>query len=60
MLNILGHPRSLKAKIVGQEIHLSIPTEELYEIDKVRTCSVCGALVDEGVRVCKQCGTVVT
>jgi len=60
MMNLLGHPRSFKAKLVGQEILLSIPTEELYEIDKVKTCSVCGSLCEEGTRVCTHCGTVVT
>ncbi|MHA1365755.1 MAG: ATP-binding cassette domain-containing protein [Candidatus Heimdallarchaeota archaeon] len=60
MMNLLGRPRSFKAKLVGQEIHLSIPTEELYEIEKVRTCSVCGNLVEKGTQVCSHCGSVVT
>lgn len=60
MMTILGSPRSLKAKMVGQQIHLSIPTDELYDVEKVVTCSVCGALVEDGSRVCKNCGTVIT
>jgi hypothetical protein len=60
MMNLLGRPRSFKAKLVGQEIHLSIPTEELYDLEKVRTCSVCGKLIEDGSRVCSNCGTVVT
>ena len=60
MMNLLGRPRSFKAKLVGQEIHLSIPTEELYELDKIRTCSVCGTLVENGSQVCSNCGTVCT
>lgn len=60
MLHLLGNPRSLKAKIVGQQIHLSLPVDEIYEIEKVLTCSICGALVDEDSRVCKNCGSVIT
>ena len=57
MMNLLGHPRSLKAKLVRSNFHLSVPTEELYEIEKVRTCSVCGNLVEKGTQVCSHCGT---
>ncbi|MHA1221272.1 MAG: ATP-binding cassette domain-containing protein [Candidatus Heimdallarchaeota archaeon] len=60
MMTLLGNPRSFKAKIVGQQIHLSIPEDELYEVEKVLTCSICGALVDKGSRVCKNCGMVIT
>jgi len=60
MMTLLGNPRSFKAKIVSQQIHLSIPEDELYEVEKVLTCSICGALVDKGSRVCKNCGMVIT
>ncbi len=60
MLKILGNPRSLKAKIVGQQIHLSLPVDEIYEIEKILTCSICGTLVEDGSRVCKNCGSVIT
>ncbi len=60
MMKALGSPRSFKAKIVGQQIHLSIPNDELYEVKKVLTCSVCGALVEKGSQVCKNCGMVIT
>jgi len=60
MMAILGKPKNLKAQLVGQQIHLSLPTEELYEREKILTCKVCGALVEDGSRVCKECGTVVT
>ncbi|MFW9924334.1 MAG: ATP-binding cassette domain-containing protein [Candidatus Thorarchaeota archaeon] len=60
MIKALGSPRSFKAQIVGQQIYLSIPTEELYEVEKILTCKVCGTLVENGSRVCKKCGTVVT
>ena len=60
LMKLLGNPRSFKAQMVGQEIHLSVPTEELYEVEKVLTCKVCGSLVESGSRVCKKCGTVVT
>ena len=60
MMKLLGSPRSFKAQMVGQEITLSVPTEELYEVEKVLTCKVCGSLVEPGSRVCKKCGTVVT
>ena len=60
MMAILGKPKNLKAQLVGQQIHLSLPTEELYEREKIHTCKVCGALVEDGSRVCKECGTVVT
>ncbi|MHA1211982.1 MAG: zinc ribbon domain-containing protein [Candidatus Heimdallarchaeota archaeon] len=59
-MTLLGNPRSFKAKIVSQQIHLSIPEDELYEVEKVLTCSICGALVDKGSRVCKNCGMVIT
>ena len=60
IMKILGSPRSFKAKLVGQQIHLSIPTEELYEVEKVLTCQVCGTLADPDSRVCKKCGSVIT
>ncbi|NHJ48105.1 MAG: ATP-binding cassette domain-containing protein [Asgard group archaeon] len=60
MMNLLGKPQSFKAQIVGQQIHLSIPEDEVYEVEKVLTCSVCGALAEEGSRVCKNCGSVIT
>ncbi|HUU77193.1 MAG TPA: ABC transporter ATP-binding protein [candidate division Zixibacteria bacterium] len=60
MMSLLGSPRSFKAQLVGQEIHLSLPTEEFYEVEKILTCQVCGTLVEAGSRVCKKCGTVIT
>lgn len=60
MMKILGNPKNLKAQLVGQQIHLSQPTEESYEREKVNTCKVCGALVEAGSRVCKECGVIVT
>ncbi|NHJ86389.1 MAG: ATP-binding cassette domain-containing protein [Asgard group archaeon] len=60
IMAVLGNPRSFKAKLVGQSIHLSIPEDELYEVEKVLTCSVCGALVEKGSQVCKNCGMVIT
>ncbi|MBN1328432.1 MAG: ATP-binding cassette domain-containing protein [Candidatus Heimdallarchaeota archaeon] len=60
IMSILGNPRSFTAKIVGRQIHLSIPEDELYEVEKVLTCSICGALVEKGSRVCKNCGMVIT
>ncbi|MEA2070005.1 MAG: ATP-binding cassette domain-containing protein, partial [Asgard group archaeon] len=58
MMNLLGNPRSFRAKIKGQKIELSLPKEELYEIEEVKTCSVCGKLVEEDVKVCKHCGAI--
>jgi ABC-type lipoprotein export system ATPase subunit len=60
MIALLGNPQSFRAQIVGQQIHLSIPEDEVYEVEKVLTCSVCGALAEEGSRVCKNCGSVIT
>lgn len=60
MMQLLGSPKSLKAQIVGQQIHLSLPDEEFYEVEKIRTCSVCGASADEGETVCKNCGIPIT
>ncbi len=60
MMKILDNPKNLKAQLVGQQIHLSLPTTELYEPTKVHTCKVCGTLVESGSRVCKECGVVVT
>jgi ABC-type lipoprotein export system ATPase subunit len=60
IMNVLGNPRSLKARLQGQQIILSIPEDELYEVEKILTCSVCGTLVDKGSQVCKNCGMVIT
>ncbi len=59
MLEELGNPKSLKARLVGKEIVLSIPSEEFYELEQVKTCSVCGAKTNKGERVCKNCGSVI-
>jgi len=59
MLEVLGKPKSLKAKLMGKEIVLSVPSEEFYELEQVKTCSVCGAKTDKGERVCKNCGSVI-
>ncbi|MCF2143854.1 MAG: ATP-binding cassette domain-containing protein [Candidatus Heimdallarchaeota archaeon] len=59
MLQELGNPKSLKAKLIGKEIILSLPREEYYEAVQVKTCSVCGAKIETAQRVCKNCGTVV-
>ena len=60
IMKLLGSPRSFKARLQGQQILLSIPEDELYEVEKVLTCSVCGELVDKGSQVCKNCGMVIT
>jgi ABC-type lipoprotein export system ATPase subunit len=60
MMRMLGNPKSFRAKIIGQQIQLSIPEDETYEVESVLTCSICGTLVEKGSRVCKQCGSVIT
>lgn len=60
IMKLLGNPRSFRARLQGQQILLSIPEDELYEVEKVLTCSVCGELVDKGSQVCKNCGMVIT
>jgi ABC-type lipoprotein export system ATPase subunit len=60
IMHLLGNPRSFKAKLQNEKIILSIPEDEFYDLDEIITCPVCGALVEKGSQVCKNCGSVIT